>query len=326
VTLRGSYSTSFRAPTFSDLYTLPSEDFPELRNPVRDELSRTDPNFDTDIYPVFEQIRTFRSGNPDLDPEEAQNWTAGIVWTPHFAKRLTISGDWFSIYQENVPGSVDQFILDQNFLGADPTLPVAQRPTDPNAPFANLIQYDPNTLAYNVLYSPTFNLSRRIVEGFDIGIRYTLPTDAAGTWTFGGDLTYYYKFQQANLPGDPLVDRLGDFIDPTQGFGLGSLPRIKSSMSVFWNFHDLELGAIAYYVGSYKDDEAAGFYRHVQDIWTFDLQASYTLPYDFKITVGVQNVADKEPPLVQGAFADNYDRDTHSLLGRFVYGQLTKKF
>jgi hypothetical protein len=32
------------------------------------------------------------------------------------------------------------------------------------------------------------------------------------------------------------------------------------------------------------------------------------------------------PPLVQGAFADNYDRDTHDLRGRFWYVQASKKF
>ncbi|MGA1237157.1 MAG: hypothetical protein ACO34E_09860 [Limisphaerales bacterium] len=57
------------------------------------------------------------------------------------------------------------------------------------------------------------------------------------------------------------------------------------------------------------------------DAWvSLDLQASYNLPRDVRLTVGVQNVTDEAPPLVVGAFADNYDRDTHSLLGRFVYG------
>jgi iron complex outermembrane receptor protein len=327
LTLRGSYSTSFRPPTFGDLYLSDQESYPELRNPVRQALEDADPNFDDSTYPIFEQIRTIYSGNPDLEPETADNYTAGFVYSPPFAKRLNVSVDWFKIDQENIPGSVDQFILDQNFQGADPNLPIDQRPTDPTAPYSDLVVYDPNTTSYLYLYAPALNLSRRTVEGIDFRVTYELPTESWGTFTFIGDLSYYYKFEQENIPGEGMGDRLGDFIDPTQSFGLGSLPRTKMSLGGYWAYRNFEFGATAYYIHSYLDDKAAlGYTREIDSIWTVDLQASYTFPKDLKVTVGVQNVADTEPPLVVAAFADNYDRDTHSLIGRFVYGQITKKF
>jgi iron complex outermembrane recepter protein len=327
LTLRGSYSTSFRPPTFGDLYLADQESYPELRNPVRAALEASDPNFDVNTYPVFEQIRTIYSGNPDLEAETADNYTAGFVYSPPFVKRLNLSVDWFKIDQENIPGSVDQFILDQNFAGSDPNLPIAERPLDPNAPFADQLVYNPNNQSYLLLYAPALNLSRRTVEGIDFRLTYELPTDNAGTFTFTGDVSYYYKFEQENIPGEGMQDRLGDFIDPTQGFGLGSLPRVKAALGTFWNYSNFEFGVTAYYIHSYLDDSAAiGFTREIDSIWTVDLQASYNFPKDLRVTVGVQNVADTEPPLVVAAFADNYDRDTHSLIGRFVYGQITKKF
>ncbi len=76
---------------------------------------------------------------------------------------------------------------------------------------------------------------------------------------------------------------------------------------------------IVYWISSYSDDPNVA--EREVDAWvSLDLQASYNLPRDVRLTVGVQNVTDEAPPLVVGAFADNYDRDTHSLLGRFVYG------
>jgi outer membrane receptor protein involved in Fe transport len=328
VTLRGSYSTSFRPPTFNDLYLTDQESYPELRNPVRDALEAADPDgFDDTAYPIFEQIRTIYSGNPDLKPETADNYSAGVVYSPPFAKRLNLSVDWFKIDQENVPGSIDQLTLDSNFAGADPNLPIEDRPLDPNAPFSNLIQYNPNNYSYTLLYAPALNLSRRTIEGLDFRATYELPTESAGTFVFAGDLSYYYKFEQENIPGSGMQDRLGDFIDPSQGFGLGSLPRTKAALSVFWDYSNFEFGVTAYYIHSYLDDKAAlGYTREIDSIWTVDLQASYNFPKDLRLTVGVQNVADTEPPLVVAAFADNYDRDTHSLVGRFVYGQITKKF
>jgi iron complex outermembrane receptor protein len=304
------------------------ESYPELRNPVRGALEAADPDgFDEALYPIFEQIRTIYSGNPDLEAETANNFTAGFVYSPPFVKRLSLSVDWFKIDQENIPGSVDQFILDQNFAGADPNLPIAERPLDPNAPFADQFVYNPNNQSYTLLYAPALNLSRRTVEGIDFRVTYEIPTESAGTFTLASDVSYYYKFEQENIPGEGMQDRLGDFIDPTQGFGLGSLPRVKASLGGYWDYRNFEFGVTAYYIHSYLDDSAAiGFNREIDSIWTVDLQASYTFPRDLRFTVGVQNVADTEPPLVVAAFADNYDRDTHSLIGRFVYGQVTKKF
>ena len=222
LTLRGSYSTSFRPPTFGDLYLADQESYPELRNPVRAALEEADPDgFDENTYPIFEQIRTIYSGNPDLEAETADNFTAGFVYSPPFVKRLNLSVDWFKIDQENIPGSVDQFILDQNFAGSDPNLPIAERPLDPGAPFSDQFVYNPNNQSYTVLYAPALNLSRRTVEGIDFRLTYELPTETAGTFTFAGDVSYYYKFEQENIPGEGMQDRLGDFIDPIQGFGLG---------------------------------------------------------------------------------------------------------
>lgn len=307
--LRGSYSESFTAPTFGDLYTVSQESYPELRNPVK--YASGDPTY-------FDQIRTFYSGNPELEPTTAKNYSAGIVYSPKFAKGLTLAVDYFRIEQQDVPGSVDQFILDENFRTGGPW--------SPTATYANLIDYDPATTNYNTLYAPTLNLSQRLIEGFDFQVFYELLTDGYGKFTFAPALTYYITFEQENIPGTGMQDRLGDFVDPSQSFGLGSLPRMKGTMPIFWSYKKLEFGVTLNYIGAYLDDVASGFYREVSDQFTVDLQLSYMLPDDFKVTVGVINVTDEEPPLVRGAFADNYDRDTHDLRGRFIYAGVSKKF
>jgi len=318
LTLRGSYSTSFRPPCFGDLYTLSQESYPELRNPVRAGLSAADPEFDTSAYPIFEQIKTFYEGNPKLKPETSENFTAGAVYTPSFLKDLTASVDWFHISQENIPGTVDQFILDANYAGGGPG--------NPNAPYANFISYNPQGWTYTALTAATLNLSRRVLEGFDFSLTYALKTESCGTFTSVANVTYVYSFEQEDLPGDGFRDRLGDFIDPSQGFGLGSLPRFKGVFSEIWDFRDFEFVVTGNYIGAYRDDAAAGYDRAIDDYLTFDLQASYKLPHQTKVTVGCLNVIDVEPPLVIAAFADNYDRDTADLRGRFWYVSLNKKF
>ena len=45
-----------------------------------------------------------------------------------------------------------------------------------------------------------------------------------------------------------------------------------------------------------------------------------------KLTVGVNNVFDRYPPTVLGAFNDNYDTSNYSIRNRYYYVSLTKKF
>ena len=45
-----------------------------------------------------------------------------------------------------------------------------------------------------------------------------------------------------------------------------------------------------------------------------------------KLTVGCNNVFDRSPPIVLGAFNDNYDTSNYSIRGRYYYVSLNKKF
>lgn len=50
------------------------------------------------------------------------------------------------------------------------------------------------------------------------------------------------------------------------------------------------------------------------------------LLWDTKLTVGVNNAFDRQPPTVLGAFNDNYDTSLYSIRNRYYYVSLTKKF
>ena len=45
-----------------------------------------------------------------------------------------------------------------------------------------------------------------------------------------------------------------------------------------------------------------------------------------KLTVGVNNAFDRNPPIVLGAFNDNYDTSNYSIRNRYWYVSLDKKF
>ena len=264
--------------------------------------------------------------NPHLKPETANNWTGGIVWSPKFVKGLTVSVDYYRIDIDNWIGQSTQFIIDENLRTGGPTNPASLFYTNVAASF------DPATGLYDnaPISVPAFNLHNIFTDGIDIEANYIYPTEAFGSFTFKVQGNYILTYEQQTGPASPKRDRLGDFSADEIGFE--SIPRLKGSASLFWDYklfdHMFEIGATANYISGMIDDHlATGAATHrIPSFLSFDLQSSYFLPYDVKLTVGVLNVTDEPPPRIEAAFADKYDRDLYDLRQRFWYVSVEKKF
>ena len=312
VVLRGSWGTSFRAPDFVSL-AAKGQSFPEVLNPYTG---------------IFEQpaAGVLDLPNPKLKPEEAENWSAGVVWSPEFVKGLSVSVDYYRIDIANWIGQSTQFIIDENNRTGGPTNPASRF-------YTNVVNsFDPATGGYDnaPIIVPAFNLHRILTDGLDIEANYKVPTDAFGTFHFRVGATYVLTYEQQTSASARPRDRLGDFSIDEIGFQ--SVPRLRGNGSLFWNFKSFEFGVTANYTAGMKDDPLAAT-RRIADFLSWDLQASYVVEnrkYDWinntKFTIGVLNVADDPPPRVEAAFADKYDRDLHDLRQRFIYASLSKKF
>ena len=77
ITLRGSYTEAFHAPTLLELTPASTQNFAQVHDPFS---IFTDP-----------QIEQRFIGNPNLHPEVAYEWTYGIVYSPKWIKGLTLS-------------------------------------------------------------------------------------------------------------------------------------------------------------------------------------------------------------------------------------------
>ena len=114
VTLRGSYSEAFHAPTVLELNPAGSQSFPLVVDPFS---SQTEP-----------QIEERLSGNPFLHPETAYEWTYGIVYSPKWIKGLTVSADWWHIDLRDIVS----FLGSQFIINTTPPPNGASTITNPN--------------------------------------------------------------------------------------------------------------------------------------------------------------------------------------------------
>ena len=90
LTLRGSYTEAFHAPTlFGDFTPLSTQNFADVTSIHFQQRARI--RFEERVI-----------GNPNLQPEVAYEWSYGIVYSPKWIKGLTLSADWWHIDMRSI--------------------------------------------------------------------------------------------------------------------------------------------------------------------------------------------------------------------------------
>jgi iron complex outermembrane receptor protein len=366
LTLRGSYSEAFHAPTLPDL--TPARTQGNFQ--VQDPRGATPPQT---IVPFI------ISGNPNLNPEVAYEWTYGAVYSPKWIKGLTLSTDYWHIDLRSIAAAVGaQFIV--NFENS----------------FPGLVIRDPSTGAITEVLNPNLNLTRAIVEGLDYEGIYIFDSSIFGhgdfgrlTFTLNG--TYLSRFEFQATPFSKRIGLSGGFA--ADNSLTGSLPHNRAYASLFYEgptdtwLAGFNAGATVHYTGQYEDNN---FFltgsskpqtprsgprpwraRKIREWTTVDLIASYTfnLPPASTAVPGSAKDGGKNAAMKDGKergvmptstaenspcwwrnwlnnmtfsvgmqnvldldppfvpFAfNNYDEGLANVKGRFWYGQLKKRF
>jgi iron complex outermembrane recepter protein len=235
LTLRGSYTEAFHAPTLSEISPASTQSFAAGFDPILKE-------------PVNSEARVI--GNPNLQPEVAYEWSYGAVYSPKWIKGLTLSADWWHIDMRSIASLLGtQFIIQNNIPG----LVIRGHSTIPGRPGPIILVIDPNE-----------NLTGAIFEGLDYEAIYILDSSIFGHGDFGR-LTVTLNgtwLSRAELQIAPETKRFGiagEVIPP--GFTLtGSLPWSRANFSLFYDgpadtwMQGLDAGAVVHYTGQYEDD------------------------------------------------------------------------
>jgi iron complex outermembrane receptor protein len=270
LTFRGTYSEAFHAPTLSDLFRGPIQDFPLVVDP---RSPATEP-----------QVLALVSGNPDLNPETAYEWTYGTVvspgkwWSP--LQGLTISADFYHIDIRGVTVQLNaQFLV--NHEDQFPSLVIRGPSTGPNDPFGPIV----------LLLLPEENLGRFIEEGWDYEAVYSFDTSRLGHGNWGtltGTLNGTY-LDRAVLQATPdsgeknVVGKFGGGFLGTAGGG--SFTHNRWYASLFYDgpagspLGGLDTGFVVHYIGQYWDDKLStidGQPRKIRDWTTLDFILNYT--------------------------------------------------
>jgi iron complex outermembrane receptor protein len=326
LTIRGSYTKSFIAPSLFNLYGPDSIGF-------SNDLAFFQPYGGGPIIVDDTQANEESGSNPTLQPTLASNWTFGFVYSPKQIKGLTLTADFYRIYETDLVGTIpDVFALQSvellgpaspyasmtalhNFVGKAGSIPIS-------AP--GQIAGDPQNVYFTNSLSNTGDAK---YGGIDIVIDYTWEMAGIGRFDFNNKDTINMNYF-LDAPGS-IGDETAAMADPSNG----TIPRLRAY--TYLNFQRGGWNALLAntYISGVTDDQDG---ESVKYYTSWDAAVSYTFSQadwggqylkGLELRVGCNDLFDRQPSNDYDTFStDDADISTYSPLSRFVYVEGKYKF
>ncbi len=301
ITFRASWGKGYRAPSLAELYQPQSTSIVfNLADPLRAGRPGSNIN-DT----ATGQRQIISGGNPLLTPEKSESYNYGVLFQPKALAGLSLSVDFYKVDVTDRIGAPATSAI----ILANPTLFPGF--VDRAAPTASDIA---NNLPGELLRirTVTGNYGTAVTEGMDLSAEYRLTTKNYGRFTAraAGSTTFHAIIK--TRPDLAALETLRTY----------EVPRFRGNAGLTWNYQKFGAGVTADYIAGFNDLAPSTLRVKPQTIT--GLQLSYDLPRATKITLGANNVFDKNPPLT--ASTTGYAEATNYFLPRFLYVDITKKF
>lgn len=278
--VKGSYSESFKAPDLAYMFN------PGLVTFTSQQI------FDPVTQEQINQLQVRTSGDPNLGPETADTYYLGV----HFEPTGSLEGfygavEWFLIERDNLLAQLTDLYSYSDFI-------IGDFEGDPT--FAGRVVRDPGTQEILYLLDSYANLQKSEVESLDFSLGYRKEIAELGEIHLSARSSYMRRYE---IDGDDVSEYL--------------VPQWRHTISARWRRGDWSANLYTYIIGSRVRHQHLGyiFGDPDSDVPVDDVYLSYTVDrqvrtnvsvsyegfFDTKITVGVNNIFNSDPP------ADPYD-------------------
>jgi len=296
------------------------------------------------------QQRDSTGGNPQLQPETATIGTAGIVFEPIHGQsgNLAFTADYWDININQGITAYGPLIILSNCYTPNANIPAAVQDQ-----FCSLINRDPTSHAISNISDGEINASTISTDGIDASASYDIQKKGIGRFRASIDMSWLHKWDITTSVPMGNNNLVLQTLQCQGNFDCGFYPAFRGVLSVLYNSeHGIGGGLIGRYVGDFHecDTNAGGcnlespievsppggqpgsLHQAFRDVGTYAVFNLF-LDYAFKsragsttITVGVNNIADTQPPFVFTAFANNTDSSVYDFIGRYFYARLNQAF
>jgi outer membrane receptor protein involved in Fe transport len=352
ITLRGTYSTAFRAPSIGELYSGQQDSFPAVTDPCsaatqgadRPQGTAVDLACDADGVPNnhfddSKQLRSRVGGNPNLKPETANIFTAGLVVEPRFLKDFSLTVDYYNVAVNQAIDTIGEDIILSSCYPAAAGV---------EAQYCDYINRDPGSHTITSIFNPLNNVGGSFTSGVDVGARFE-PETPMGRFLFDADVAWLGSFDNLFSGTASTKYGTGTLYEGKGNYDLGVHPEWVGNAGITWAMDPIRVGVRGRMIGPYKecadsDGYAAGgggichqddpsdpppYSRIVQPYFIMDANASWTLNSGLgasTISAGVNNLLNTEPARVYNGFTSNSETSAYDYMMRYFYARITHKF
>ncbi|QZH74262.1 MAG: TonB-dependent receptor [Erythrobacter sp.] len=312
LTLRGSYGTSFRAPTLPEIYGNSNNLFVQnYQNPAGGA-------------PL---VGVALSGpNLELGPETATTWSFGADFEP--IDDLLLSLTYFDVaYDNQVSANLSNLTIlgqEDQFDGTSVILrgqAARDRITELIGQGVGVLGAFPGGSLSNIdvfVDGRSRNLGKSVTRGIDFSIAYTMDLGPDDLLRLSASGTYLTDYEVAVAPAADLRDQLNIIFQPL---------RFKSRFVANWDHGPLTARLMATHVGGYTNnlvtpEQEVDSYTPVDLSITWRVADSLDMPLmeSLELTAEVRNMFDVDPPYVNLAPSGNgsggYDATAANPVGR----------
>ena len=314
VDLRAHWSTGFRAPPFTQLFSVSGSstyDTDITDDPIYDCKANNDCDFDYGPSYFGYYVPQTTAPNPDLKPETSDNLTLSATWTP---------GGVYSGLQLSM--AYNRITIDNQYATRDQLNGLL-----PQSEILQIEQFYPRDASGKIVEARnlTFNILGSKYESVTYEASYVFET---GIGRFEPRVTYLnnLKAETQAFENTAPISALGKLQGTDNHRFVGSLGWEKGDVrATLWVYH------IPSYINDYELDTYAGtitnpnYSRQVDSFTTVDLTASWNINRNLRLDVAARDLLAVKPPLavVQGR---PYDTGRYNAAGRRVSVQLGYSF
>jgi outer membrane receptor protein involved in Fe transport len=288
------------------------------------------------------QYNGLLGGNPNLTPETSDTYSVGLVLRPSIVPNLTMSLDYFNIKVKDTIGPI----------GADTILANCIATGSPG--FCGAIHRDATGSLWRTpqgfVSDTNVNFGALTTRGIDVKLNYRQPLP------FGSLSVALEGTKLMNLGVQPLTN--GPSYDCTGFFGTicgASNPAWRHVLNTTWAtpWDALDVTLRWRYIGTASSELTSSnpqlsgvglpLTQRISAYNYLDLTAQFALYKNVSLQLGVNNITDKDPPIIDsggGGFGSNCPTittngsscngntwpGTYDALGRFLFAHVTAKF
>lgn len=324
--VRSTYGTVFRAPTISNLYAPESDTFSSTSDPcstaawagltaAQQGNCMADGVASGGSNNLDAQQLAQAGGNPDLQPEEGDTFTAGVAYSPDFVDGLGLTIDYWAIEIDGVIDSISAGdSLKGCYLGGVASLCANSERTN-------------GELSY--ITERATNLSRMTAKGIDFDANYAFSA-LAGDFALNVSWTHFLERKNQVYNNSTfkfeMEDLNGRFENDT------SYATDKANFNANYTWDDLTIAYAANYISGLEYNDLVywgtteGHTYTVDSFLYHDISATYSFDTGTRVSLGIENFTDEQPPYIENGSNGNTDESTYRLFGASWFARISQKF